>query len=320
MRPSAFAALALLAPLAAAGADLNSATINGQTVTLTASGSSNFGYSDCKGDTQSTFTAAWPTPVPSGATLAVWLSNDTSCSPVPNGTSVSDSSPNVPVVVHAWQVAGVTSSANCPLDSSNSRVICAVAKLGSTSSNTMSITLSYSSTPPDPPTIKSADGGDKLVHLKWSTSGTIDHVTVFYRPLTSGFDAGADAAIDLCNPPAIDLDAGYDASIPDGGFDESQFKGLDFKSTTGDNVSGLENGVTYLFFAKAVDSYGNWSDPSDPVVATPRLVHDFYSRYRCQGGDDLGGFGCTSSGAAALVPALGALGLALLRRRGGRRS
>jgi hypothetical protein len=349
MRPTTLAALALLAPLSIARA-AESVTIGSSTVTLSmTSGSADFGYGDCKATSDiktTTFTATSTKPVPSGTTLYLWLTTEAKCDPISGGKSISDSDNSVTKTVNAQDITE-TNDTDCPTNQTKEMYVCLVAKTSSQTSGPISMKVTYHSKPPATPTLQSAVGGDGRVHLKWSTSGTIDLVRVFYLQLTEAPDAG----VDICyTPAAVDAgstgiafsefaeteatdggdasdggtadggDAGAgDGGAADAGYDESQFTEVDFKSTSGDNVSGLKNGATYLFFVKAVDQYDNESGQSEAKVAMPQPVQDFYQRYRCQGGQETGGFGCTAAGAAALVPAFGALAFAALRRRGGRR-
>lgn len=348
MRPTTLAALALLAPLSIATAADQTVTIGSSTVTLSmTSGTADFGYGDCRATRDiktATFTATCSTPVPSGTTLYLWLSTDSSCGSVSGGKSISDSDKSVTKTINARDITE-TSASDCPTNQTKEKYVCLVAKTSSQTSGHASMKVTYHSEPPATPTLESAKGGDGRVHLDWSTSGTIASVRVFYLQLTKAPDAG----IDICPPPAVrdagstgdassdtgaDMadageasngdTAGVDAGAGDGGaadagYDESQFATVDFESTSGGIVSGLKNGATYLFFVKAIDQYDNESGQSNAEVAMPELVQDFYQRYRCQGGQETGGFGCTTAGAAALAPAFGALAFAALRRRGGRR-
>jgi MYXO-CTERM domain-containing protein len=92
-------------------------------------------------------------------------------------------------------------------------------------------------------------------------------------------------------------------------------KVTDGTATTGE-VLGLVNGQQYAFSLVGEDLAGNVSGGSDPVDGTPEVVLDFYRRYRCAGGAEKGGFGCsTSTAGALLIPVVGAGILALVRRR-----
>ena len=115
--------------------------------------------------------------------------------------------------------------------------------------------------------------------------------------------------------------AGPDAGPPDTGAPLPAFDSTGYSSTTfsdgtasGGKVTGLVNDQRYRFVLVAVDAAGNASQGSNAVDGTPLAVQDFYKRYRCAGGAETGGFGCSTAG-AVLLPA-GTLGLlALVRRR-----
>jgi hypothetical protein len=66
----------------------------------------------------------------------------------------------------------------------------------------------------------------------------------------------------------------------------------------------------------ATDEAGNVSPGGKSVTGTPLRVDDFFRRYRGAGGEEMGGFGCSSAGMVA-VPAVAISILALLRRRRG---
>ncbi len=332
MRPTLLAALtlALLAPLSVASADNSSITFGSNTISVKlTTGSQTFGLADCNNNTSSTFTATYSSTVPASATLAIFLSTSTACTSATSGSttgqSVSESSNTLPFAVNAQTVAG----SSCPTNTTTTMYVCAVATASTSTSSPAYLPITYSSQPPATPTLTSAEGGDSLAHLKWTTAST-NSINIYYIQLTAGFDAG----VDPCHPPPVDAggidaswletsaDAGADASTSATVFDLSQFKSTSIASSTsgtsGTIVTGLSNGATYLFLLEAVDQYGNTSDQSNAIEVTPQGVLDFYSSYRCEGGQDQGGFGCTSAGAAALIPACGALAFALLRRRSGR--
>ncbi|MBI5545399.1 MAG: hypothetical protein HY901_16055 [Deltaproteobacteria bacterium] len=126
---------------------------------------------------------------------------------------------------------------------------------------------------------------------------------------TTGLDASepSDAA-------AAGLDGGsWDASPSFDGTNYAKETIADGTAVKGD-VRGLRNNQRYRFVLVAVDAAGNVSAGSAPVWATPLVVHDFYRRYRCAGGTEEGGFGCSTAG-AVMVPAAGVALLALLLRR-----
>ncbi len=337
MTPTALVAVALLSAVnvdqptvavssSAVSADQASVSFSSSTITITrTSGHLDFGINDCVNDVVTTFTATFSSPVPVDSTLAIFLSDSTLCATTaPTGAirSVTEINNTVTLAVSARDVVGAGTT--CPV-ATIQRAVCVLATSSSAVSNAAFLTLTFHGEPPNTPTLKQAAGGDTVAHLRWDATGIISHVTVFFRPLNSGFGSEANP----CDPPDIvEVDAGLnagsgtagagDGGTADAGFDTSLFSSMDSKSTSGDLVEGLTNGATYLFFTVAVDQFGNVSDQSNALTATPQLVQDFYRRYRCEGGHDRGGLGCATAG-AAVAPAFGALALALRRRCGRRR-
>lgn len=342
MTPTALVAVALLSAVnvdqptvgvssSTVSPDQASVSFSSSTITITrTSGQLDFGVSDCVNDVATTFTATFSSPVPIDSTLAIFLSDSTLCATrAPSGAirSVTDINNTVTLAVSARDVVGAGTT--CPA-ATIQRAVCVLATSSSAVSNAAFLTLTFHGEPPNTPTLKQAAGGDGVAHLKWDATGSLAHVTVYFRPLNPGFGSEADP----CDSPAIvEVDAGLngstaagsgtagagDGGMADAGFDVGLFSSMDSKSTSGDLVEGLTNGATYLFFTVAVDQFGNVSDQSNALTTTPQLVQDFYRRYRCEGGRDRGGLGCATAGAAAVAPALAALALALRRRRGRRR-
>jgi hypothetical protein len=86
-------------------------------------------------------------------------------------------------------------------------------------------------------------------------------------------------------------------------------------------VTGLQNGVYYAVAVSAVDAFGNVGPPSTPQACDyPAPVNDFWTVYRNDGGGAGGGF-CSleavgaPAGSAVAFGSIGAIGVALLRRR-----
>ncbi len=137
-------------------------------------------------------------------------------------------------------------------------------------------------------------------------------------------ETAAPAVTDAGTPAPSDagIDAGTDAGIDAGPqINPADFPGIFEISNAAARsgaVTGLVNNQRYAFYLTSIDTADNESTPSNVVFGTPVAVNDFFQQYQCQGGQEKGGFGCTTGGAAALLPALAALGLGLLRR--GRRS
>ncbi|MBI5548654.1 MAG: hypothetical protein HY901_32635 [Deltaproteobacteria bacterium] len=133
-------------------------------------------------------------------------------------------------------------------------------------------------------------------------------------------DAGADAGAagpDASTPDAGPLPPPFDSSTWCSGLDPSVCgsKTVNDGTVTKNVLRDLINDQRYQFVLVAVDEAGNQSAGSDALDATPLVVQDFYRRYRCSGGTEKGGFGCSASSAALLLPGSALLVVALLRRR-----
>ncbi len=342
MRPNPLAILVLLAPLAAGAqtTDTNTSTTDSKLSISLTSGSLTLGSTACTSNTSNVFTATYASPVPTNATLSIFLQDSSTCATTAPSTAesrqLSEANRSVILKVATQDVAG----SSCPTTTTPvKKTVCALLTVStSTTAPTTFLTLTYDSAPPPVPTLDGAVGGDGSVHLHWVESDSnYDHMIVHYRQLTPGDSS----SVDPCNPPApvpfdagtsdaasaadagsqdtgSQADGGADASVADAGtpvFNAADFPFTKtFKSKSGDVVDGLSNGATYQFYIEAVDDSGNTSGQSNGLTATPELVHDFYRRYRCEGGQEQGGFGCATAG-AALVPAFGALAAALLLRR-----
>jgi hypothetical protein len=214
-----------------------------------------------------------------------------------------------------------------------------------TAAYTAQVTVTYDSQPPNAPSLTSATAGDSAIYLTWGTQSDVDHFIAYYKT-----DGPAPTGVEnICNEIAVDsgtsnglgggttgclvdsgelgtcddvgVPPGPDAGPPDTGaaippFDPTGYQAFQFNDGTAGSgkVSGLVNNQRYTFVLVAVDLAGNVSPGSNSLDGTPLAVLDFYKQYRCAGGDEKGGFGCSTAG-AVLVPA-GALGIvALLRRR-----
>ena len=93
-----------------------------------------------------------------------------------------------------------------------------------------------------------------------------------------------------------------------------QFRFADGSARKG-AITKLVNNQKYGVKLFAMDAAGNLSPPSAALTATPQQVYDFYERYRCQGGAEEGGFGCSAGAGMTLLPLAGLAVLGLLRRR-----
>jgi uncharacterized protein (TIGR03382 family) len=103
----------------------------------------------------------------------------------------------------------------------------------------------------------------------------------------------------------IDLTKGAPVSAPQLNADVSKT----------DDGADLLDDTQYNVFIVATDQYGNVSEPTGAVPATPIHILDFYGLYRTEGGRATGGGGCTSAGAATWIALLALLTGLLARRR-----
>ncbi|MDF1564222.1 MAG: fibronectin type III domain-containing protein [Deltaproteobacteria bacterium] len=139
--------------------------------------------------------------------------------------------------------------------------------------------------PTDP--VVSAVGGDQIIKVSWSFDGSspsdLDGFRVSWQPVGSA-DASASSS--------------------------------ELSSAVSDyTVEGLTNDTEYEVWVQTKDDFGNWSEGSASVTATPRASDDFWEHYRDGGGAQAG---CASAGGARVgLAALLLLlpGLGLLRRR-----
>lgn len=176
--------------------------------------------------------------------------------------------------------------------------------------------LTYDSTPPAAPAITSLKAGDGSLRLGWNPIDEIDYFEIFYR--TAGEAPVGDDTICTAVAPIDPVDAGPIAGEPTPlPFDESLWpedERVSNGEATSEEIRGLVNNQRYQLTVVAVDLAGNRGPPSDTFAGTPQVVQDFYRRYRCAGGTEEGGFGCSTAG-AVLLPAAGLAALALMRRR-----
>jgi len=212
------------------------------------------------------------------------------------------------------------------------------------STDIASLSIQYDSAPPKAPSIAAITPGDQKLTVTWDGQDDIETWTVYYRKTLNG--PPPDAGDDICGtldpldagtaggtggagePDAGPDDAGTpvpDTGAPDTGpaivpFDSTGYtKGFsteDGTATEGE-VRNLMNNQEYKLVLVATDIAGNVSpDPGTDTLGTPFVVQDFYRRYRCAGGSEAGGFGCSTAGMIAIPGAAFAM-LALLRRRRG---
>lgn len=214
------------------------------------------------------------------------------------------------------------------------------------------VIVSYDSVQPDPPAIASTTAGDSAVTLEWKAQTDIDRWIIYYRKAGNAPPSDDDVCADLSSSSSgvvcaegdagcynevvcgegdagcvIPDDAGApgaDAASSDASPSFTNDGGVYASVTITDDgtgsissgrVNGLVNNQQYEFVLVAVDLAGNVSAGSAPVTETPLTVHDFYRRFQCAGGNEKGGFGCSTAGMAILVPVAGLAAAALLRRR-----
>jgi hypothetical protein len=237
--------------------------------------------------------------------------------------------------------ASVISPEGCPENVTKDWLVCAIARhvvfdtFGGTEERVLAraeLSVRYDSEPPPAPTITKVEAGDRTLYVSWNAQD-VDDWLVMYRadPSAPAPTAGRDpceigTAPDAGEPP----DAGETPDAgepPDAGGEPEAPTPLDPATLTTVTIedgtatratlSRLVNGQRYQVVLVARDEADNLSPQSNVVTATPQDVQDFYERYRCDGGSETGGFGCSSAG-MALAPLAGLAALALLRR-GGRR-
>ncbi|HEY3449616.1 MAG TPA: MYXO-CTERM sorting domain-containing protein [Myxococcales bacterium] len=173
--------------------------------------------------------------------------------------------------------------------------------------------------PPPPPTSdlcnSTSSSGSAITQCLW-TSGADGCVVIDCDSADANCVIPADAAAPgLDAGPTWDASPSFNPNDTDGGAWDSVTIDDGNNGVTSGRVTGLTNDQKYEFVLVAVDLATNVSAGSDAVDAIPLVVHDFYRRYQCAGGNEKGGFGCSSAGMAVLLPAAGLAVLALIRRR-----
>ncbi len=95
--------------------------------------------------------------------------------------------------------------------------------------------------------------------------------------------------------------------------DETDFSDAATVTVNNARIEGLENGVTYVVRAFALDAARNESPASNEASGTPVETSGFFDQYTLAGGQEQGG--CGAVGGPALVFAALVVGLALRRRK-----
>src|SRR4051812_11545079 len=162
---------------------------------------------------------------------------------------------------------------------------------GGSAFTSASVNVKYALAKPLPPAAVTVTPGDGHLKIAWA----------------KGDDAETISTFDVHVVPA--------GSVPDGGrAQNTTTTNADVDVT--DSQKSLENDAGYVVTIVANDTYGNVSDPSAEVPATPVASSDFYDHYRDSGGSSLGGGGCSTGATSAWVAGIVlAISLALRRRR-----
>jgi hypothetical protein len=129
------------------------------------------------------------------------------------------------------------------------------------------------------------------------------HLKVFWSPGNSGENL-LTYRVHVLAPGDINIDDSRGTSI-----NASQ---LNADVTADDQGNALVDEQTYTVFVVAHDAYGNISEPSLQLPATPIHVLDFYGLYRTDNGR---AGGCGSPGPTTWIAALGLLAALLARRK-----
>ncbi|MGC4122427.1 MAG: hypothetical protein QM765_49185 [Myxococcales bacterium] len=340
-------ALCVLAFPAAARAD---GYTNQPTLSVASGASASFGQSACRSGSGTAVTYSFDGGYSSGARLMVYATASSTCSDpdslpddavvLMDETTLSSSNAS-----DTLAITGKSLASTCPADTETEFLVCAVSTVATTSSTTgatswevaykTSLTVRYDSAPPGRPVFATSAAGDSAIYLYWNTQDDVDEFRAYYRRVDAD-DAAAEESIcpDTDAGTAATTSAATDESPPDAGSPPTSADAGPFVAATYDcssaesgcyatfadgesgagAVRGLTNGYRYEFVLVAVDEAGNASPASDPIVASPVTVQDFYRRYRCAGGTETG-FGCAAGGQNPIWPIGAAAALVLLVRR-----
>ena len=277
---------------------LGATAAQAQTVTLRATGRTTdtvrFNAAACSNDLSITWTSTLLTAL--GTPLRLW-STTGECGDNPTGTDVPYT--DVPALTvqslrtgsFILHLSGLPSFVGgdagvvCGTESvERTNRICGsytpVASFGTTATiqRATLLTVIYDTLPPVSPTIDAVSEQDTALKLQFTVSS--DTFAVH-------FDARAQGQADFTERVDVQVTTGKGATI-----------------------DHLINGTTYDLRARAEDSAGNISEPSEIVSATPRHTSGFWTQFRRDGGSEQGG--CS---AAYPVPVALAAGLWLLRRK-----
>lgn len=281
------AALTLAALVAAGRAGAQSVTldVNSKAAVLA-------GENDCT----IALTINWSIAVTGAAAcdpLTIWVTKATACASAPlaedftvgtvsAATWVSQSTGNFSMRVSDLPV--FTSATTCPqADQDEIMRVCAFTRYQNISGTCVeakaaqSPTITYDSTPPEPPVITSVVAQDGALQINFTAKSDVSTVAVAYESAIGPYTVAP------YGPAAS-------GSI---------------------QLSGLTNGVTYAVLLLAKDAAGNQSTNSNAMSGTPVPSFGFFSTYHNDGGDTAGGCAAAPAGACPLL----ALGWVARRRR-----
>jgi uncharacterized protein (TIGR03382 family) len=149
------------------------------------------------------------------------------------------------------------------------------------------------------------------VNVRFALAKPLPPVDIVVTPGNNHFKLNWSQGDEADTIGSFDVHVVPEGQTPDGGTPvNTKAANVDIQHT--DYGDPVQNDAGYSVTIIANDTYGNISDPSVPIVATPVPSSDFYDHYRNSGGTAEGG--CSTGGASAWVAGI-ALALALLFRR-----
>jgi len=295
---------ALLLLTTAAGAQTIALNFPGSTIST-----QNNGPGTCNNNLIVAWTSSGLTSANTCNSLQVWITNSVSCNESPATGSDGGTDLIVGTFSLATQTSGTTPAvalstipglvgvdcANTVIDVKNA--ICAAVQLRSTVggncsviSATPNLIVRYDTQPPDPPGVGLTPQDSKII-VDLTATGT--------------------QAADI-----LTFNVDYARMFDDGGVDPfTTITSINSNSGSGRvTINNLVNENTYLIRGFALDEVGNVSQASAIQSAIPEAADGFWSTYKKDGGEEVGG--CNTAGAAvpSAIAAVAAL-VALFRRR-----
>ncbi len=155
----------------------------------------------------------------------------------------------------------------CPDVEEDIRYICVRVRpvTGAEAGRGVSIPVLVDTVAPEPPDELGAMPADEALHVEWSWSderpSDLASVLVLYREEGSTAEPREKSAA---------------------------------RTASGTRIDGLQNGVMYEIWVRAIDEVGNVGDDSDRVTEAPQPTVGFWELYREAGGEEIGG--CSASG------------------------